>query len=298
MRGGARVVAVVVLGLLGLVAGAAVAAQPAVGPGPLPGEDIQLTFDGKPGPFAPTRVGQTVRVEAWFLGRPLPLDRCDVAFPGGWAKLDVHSSGKYGTLTVVRMDQSSRELSDEEFTYGIRVAIKMQTQATTRLPATLTLDAPFRFHRLDATIKLPSGTVKPFDLRSHPDIQPVRPEDVYAWPSETEVILWKNALWVGFTTQEIEWADGVPRGIEPAGVVLVAVRIRLKTGGERWIYTNFIPTSLRHRGWDDQVSALRLPVFPGSEKVYRDATTFFRARGVPFGSLDDTSRVRGEKTGR
>jgi len=105
-------------------------------------------------------------------------------------------------------------------------------------------------------------------------------------------------LWVGITTKEIEWADGVPRGIEPAGVVLVAVRLRLKSGGVRWIYTNIVPSTLQHRGWDDEASKLRLPVFPGSGEIYRQAAIYFKARSVPFEGLSDISHVQGELTGK
>ena len=273
------------------------AGYPATGPGVIPDEGLHLTFDGKPDPFVPQQIGQRVKVQAWFLGRSVPLDKLKITFPRGWAKLNLHHSGTYGWLKVLKLDVSDRDLGPEN-RYAYTIELKVASKGETKRGVTLTLDVPYRLHRLDATIKLTSGKVKNFDLRTHPDIYPVEPKDVYVWPLENEVLLWKNKLWVGLKTQELVWKDGVAPGIKPAGVVLVAVKLRQRSGGNRWLYTNIIPTTLQHPGWDDEASKLRLPVFPGSAKIYRDAAAYYRARGVPFKGLADISHVRGELTGK
>jgi hypothetical protein len=273
---------------------------PAQAPAAVPNESIQLTFEGRPGPLVPERVGQRVKVEAWFLGRPLPLDRCAVTFPGDWARLEIHDSGKFGWITVTKMDKGTHELTDEEFRYEIKIEFKAAIVGTARIPAKLALNVPCRLHRLQSTITLPSGVTKPFDLLTHPDIVPVTEKDVFVWPPApaTEVVIWRKALWVGFSTEEVDLDEATFRGMKPCKVILVALRLKLKTGGTRWLYTNVVPTTLRHPGWDDQASRLRLPVFPDSLAVYREAAAWFKGRSIPFEGLVDTSHVEGDLTGR
>ena len=289
--------AMALLGIFVLVLPLFASGYPAMGPGTLPDEGLHLTFDGDASPFVPQRVGQKVKVEAWFLGRRVPLDKCKVRFPGNWAKLEMHHSGVYGWLRVINLDISGRDLGPKN-KYAYTIELKVASRGESSRGVRLSLDKPYRLHRLDASIELTSGKVKPFDLRTHPDIYPVRPEDVYVWPSGNDVLLWKGHLWVGVNTKEVLWADGRAKGLEPSNVVLIAVKLRQRSGGERWIYTNLMPATIEHRNWDDEVSQLRLPVFPGSAEFYREAENYFNARGVPFDSLRDISHVRGELTGK
>jgi hypothetical protein len=261
------------------------------GPDTVLDESLHITFDGKPDPFTPSSVGQKVKVRAWFLGRPMPLDKCKITFPKDWAKLEIHSDGKYGWLTVLKLDVSARDLGPEN-SYEYKIEFNVSARGETKLGVDLTLDSPYSLHELAATIKLSSGKIKNFDLRKHDDIFPTSPDQVYVWPpDETEVVLFRDKLWIGTKDDDLVSADTVTSTVNRARVVLVAVKLKLKTGGIRWIYTNFAPFNLKRPGWDDEASSLRLPVFPGSGIVYRDAARYFSAKGVPFDSLSDISHI-------
>jgi len=261
------------------------------GPDTVLDESLHLTFDGKPGPFLPSKVGQKVKLRAWFLGRPMPLDKCKITFQKGWAKLDIHYDGKYGWLTVKKLDVSGRDLGPEN-RYSYKIEFNISARGETKRGVTLTLDSPYSLHELAATVKLPSGKIKDFNLRSHPDIYPVSTNDVYVWPSsKTEVVLFRNKLWIGMKDDDLTSADTVTNTINRSRVVLVAVKLKQKSGGTRWLYTNFVPFNLKRPGWDDEASKLRLPVFSGSSIVYRDAARYFKAKGVPFDGLSDISHI-------
>jgi len=261
------------------------------GPDSVQDESLHLTFNGKADPFTPSFVGEKVKIRAWFLGRPMPLDKCKINFPKGWAVLKIHHDGKYGWLTVKKLDVSGRELGIENRD-AYKIEFNVSAKGETKRGVSLTLESPSSFHELAATIKLSSGKIKNFDLRKHSDIYPTTVEQVYVWPpKKTEVILFRNKIWVGMKDDDLVASGAVTSSIDRSQIVLVAVKLRLKTGGIRWIYTNFSPFNLKRPGWDDEVSKLRLPVFSGSGLVYRDASKYFKSCGVPFDGLSDNSRI-------
>lgn len=283
--------AFIVIASLGLTSSLCADGRLWSGPDTVQDESLHITFDGKPDPFTPSTVGQRVKIRAWFLGRPMPLDKCKISFPKKWASLKIHHEGKYGWLTVLKMDVSGRDLGPEN-SYEYKIEFNVSARGETKRGVDLTLDSPYSLHELAATVKLSSGKVKKFDLRKHADIYPTSTDQVYVWPPrETEVVLFRDKLWIGTKDDDLVAADTVTSTINRSKIVLVAVKLKLKTGGIRWIYTNFAPFNLKRPGWDDEVSKLRLPVFSGSGIVYRDAAKYFRAKGVPFTSLSDISHI-------
>lgn len=246
----------------------------------LSAETLDLRFDGRPGPFVPSKVGERVRLEARLVGNLIPLRLCSLRIPGQWAVVKLDHDGIKGWLTVRKLAGSGRKL--ERPSYELQVSLRVQGKSQSLREPSLHLRPEFVMYRLEGAVLTAAEQRKSFPLQGNPELLPIRRADIYTYPPPPRSKVWLRGkeIWVGAPALPSD-VDGRTAEVTVRPLI-VAIRVRPRKGSHRWLYLNLAPNAAVREGWDDEGSQLTLPPFQGSEAYYGKVRSFFRAKGVPF----------------